>query len=140
MQVAVPRAESGRQMTIDLPSRTTRLAVTEETLRRLALSDDRLLDEILGGHGDPTRRGCLDARTTALVRLAALVPMGGSATSFAAAASSALISGATVDDLVDTLLAIAPIVGSANVVAAAPKLALGVGYDIDGSFEDPDMS
>jgi 4-carboxymuconolactone decarboxylase len=116
------------------------MAVTEETLRRLALSDDRLLEEILGGHGDPTTRGCLDGRTTALVRLAALVAMGASTTSFAAAASSGLLSGATVDDLVGTLLAVAPIVGSANVVGAAPKLALSVGYDIDSSFEDPDLS
>ena len=116
------------------------MAVTEKTLRRLALSDDRLLEEILGGRRDATMCGCLEARTAALVRLAALVAMGGSTTSFAAAASSALISGATVDDLVDTLLVIAPIVGSANVVGAAPKLALGIGYDIDSSFEDPDLS
>jgi 4-carboxymuconolactone decarboxylase len=127
-------------MTIDFPSRTTHMAVTEETLRRLALSDERLLDEVLGGSGHAERRGCLDARTTALVRLAALVAMGGATTSFAAAASSALIGGATVDDLVDTLLAVAPIVGSANVVGAAPKLALSVGFDIDSSFEDPDLS
>jgi alkylhydroperoxidase/carboxymuconolactone decarboxylase family protein YurZ len=127
-------------MTIDFPSRTSPMAVTEETLRRLALSDDRLLKEILSGHGDATGRGCLDARTTALVRLAALVAMGGSTTSFAATASSALIGGATIDDLVDTLLAVAPIVGSANVVCAAPKLAVSVGYDIDRSFEDPDLS
>ncbi len=116
------------------------MAVTEETLRRLALSDDRLLEEILSGHGDASGRGCLDPRMTALVRLAALVAMGGSTTSFAAAASSALIGGATVDDLVWTLLAVAPIVGSANVVGAAPKLALSVGYDIDSSFEDPDLA
>jgi 4-carboxymuconolactone decarboxylase len=115
------------------------MAVTEETLRRLALSDDRLLEAILGGRRDATMCG-LEARTAALVRLAALVAMGGSTTSFAAAASSALISGATADDLVDTLLVIAPIVGSANVVGAAPKLALGVGFDIDSSFEDPDLS
>jgi len=116
------------------------VAVTEETLRRLALSDDRLLEEILGGHADAIRHGPLDARTTALVRLAALVAMGGSTTSFAAAASSALIAGATVDELVDTLLAVAPIVGSANVVCAAPKLALSVGYDIESSFEDLDLA
>ncbi len=113
------------------------MAVTEETLRRLALADDRLLDEILGGHNDAATRGCLDARMTALVRVAALVAMGGSTTSFAAAASSALLNGATVDDLVDTLVVIAPVVGSANIVGAAPKLALGVGYDVEGSFEDP---
>ena len=113
------------------------MVATEETLRRLALADDRLLDDILGGHNDATTRGCLDARTTALVRVAALVAMGGSTTSFAAAASSALLSGATVDDLVDTLVVVAPVVGSANVVGAAPKLALGVGYDVEGSFEDP---
>ena len=116
------------------------MAVTEETLRRLALSDDRLLEEILGGRGAAIRRGALDARMTALVRLAALVAMGGSTTSFAAAASSALIGGATIDELVETLLAIAPIVGSAIVVGAAPKLALSVGYDIDSSFEDLDLA
>jgi 4-carboxymuconolactone decarboxylase len=113
------------------------MVVTEETLRRLALADDRLLCEILGGHGGPIIGVSLDARVTALVRLAALVAMQGSTTSFAAAAASGVYGGATVDELVDTLLVIAPIVGSANVVGAAPKLALGLGYDVEGAFEDP---
>ena len=113
------------------------MAGTEETLRRLALADDRLLDEILGRHGTTATTRCLDAREAALVRVAALVAMGGSTTSFAVEASSGLLGGATIDDLVETLMVIAPIVGSANVVEAAPKLALGVGYDVEGSFEDP---
>lgn len=112
------------------------MVVTEERLRRLALADDRLLDEILG-HAGPSARVSLDARVTALVRLAALVAMQGSTTSFASAAASGVYGGATVDELVDTLLVIAPIVGSANIVGAAPKLALGLGYDVEGAFEDP---
>lgn len=111
------------------------LSEREETLRRLSLHDDRLLDDILVAVEGAC--GGLEPRATALVRLGALVGVGGSPSSFAAAAATGLASGASIDDLVDALVAAAPVVGTARVVDAAPKLALGVGYDVERDFENP---
>jgi len=62
----------------------------------------------------------LDAKTGALVRLGALVAVGGCAVpSFGEQTDSALDAGASVSDVVDVLLAVLPIVGTARVVAAA---------------------
>ena len=107
----------------------------EEKLRRLALSDDRLLEQILGPGGASDVSGCLDPRVTALVRLGALVALGGPSAAFARSVSVGLASGATPTELVDALIAVAPIVGSALIVDGAPKLALGLGYDIEAELE-----
>lgn len=74
----------------------------------------------------------LDPRTLALVRLGAVVAMGGGAVaSYGALADEALAAGATVDEVVDVLVGVLPIVGTARVVAAAPGLALALGHDTD---------
>jgi 4-carboxymuconolactone decarboxylase len=74
----------------------------------------------------------LDPKTVALVRLGALVAMGGGAIpSLGALTDAALDAGASVSDVVDVLLAVLPIVGTARVVAAAPRLALTLGHDTD---------
>lgn len=74
----------------------------------------------------------LDPRTVALVRLGALVAIGGGAVpSVGALTDDALGAGASVTDVVDVLFAVLPIVGSARVVAAAPRLALTLGHDTD---------
>ena len=77
----------------------------------------------------------LDARVTALLRLASLIAIGGPDTAFAHAVTLALASGASEDDIAQTLVAVAPIVGSAWVVQAAPKVALGLGYDVEADLE-----
>jgi len=43
--------------------------------------------------------------------------------------------GATLDDLLATLVAVAGSVGSPRVVSAAPRIALAAGYDIDAALE-----
>ena len=43
--------------------------------------------------------------------------------------------GASVDEVVGSLIAVAPIVGLARVVSAAPVLALAIGYDVDAALE-----
>jgi 4-carboxymuconolactone decarboxylase len=101
-----------------------------ERLRRLAIHDavvagDRL-DEVAAGSGQ------LDLKSVALVRLAALVAVGGTAASFGAYADAAVGAGATVDEIVDVLFVVLPALGTPRVVAAAPVLALALGYDIDG--------
>ncbi|HEV8402935.1 MAG TPA: carboxymuconolactone decarboxylase family protein [Candidatus Limnocylindrales bacterium] len=113
-----------------------------ERLRRLSMSDRRSVDEVLGDvdDADATRIGsiALDARTVALVRIAALVALDGPASSFDAAVAVALAAGATPDDIVDTMIAVAPTVASACLVSAAPKLAVALGDDVDGDLDGTD--
>ena len=74
----------------------------------------------------------LDPKVLALVRLGALVAMGGaSVPSYGALAEAALNAGASVDDVVDVLLGVLPVVGAPRVVAATPRLALALGLDTD---------
>lgn len=79
----------------------------------------------------------LDARTTALARLAALVALRAAPDAYRRAGREALDAGATVDDVLGTLAAVAGTVGLARVVSAAPGLALAVGYDLDAALEEP---
>ena len=98
-----------------------------ERLRRLAINDGRIADD----HGDGLGSGELDPKTLALVRLAALVAVGGAVPSYGALADEAVSAGATSAEIVDVLVGVLPVVGLPRVVAAAPKLALALGYDTD---------
>jgi 4-carboxymuconolactone decarboxylase len=72
----------------------------------------------------------LDPMTLALVRLGALVAIGGCAVpSLGALTDAAHDAGASDSDVVDVLFAVLPIVGTARVVSAAPRLALTLGHD-----------
>jgi len=98
-----------------------------ERLRRLAINDGRIADD----HDDFLGPAELDPKTLALVRLAALVAVGGAVPSFGAQADEAIGAGATAVEIVDVLVSVLSIVGLPRVVAAAPKLALAFGYDTD---------
>ena len=107
----------------------------ELTLRRLAVSDDRLVASLLapsehamggGRRGEPMRP---------LFRLAALIAGDGTRASYQSIVESALAAGASVEEIVDVLLAVAGTVGSARVVAAAPLLARAVGFEVDEAFD-----
>jgi alkylhydroperoxidase/carboxymuconolactone decarboxylase family protein YurZ len=104
-----------------------------EVLRRLAISDEHLLDELFGaarGVGDsPQPDRALDPRTLALVRLGALAAVGGAVSSYGSQADAAVDAGASAAEMVDVLVGLVPVVGIPCVVAAAPKLALALGYD-----------
>jgi hypothetical protein len=64
------------------------------------------------------------------VRIAALVALDGPGASFDGAISDAVAAGASLDDVVDTMIAVGPTVGSALLVSAAAKVAMAIGYDI----------
>lgn len=101
----------------------------EELLRRLALNDIATLEATLGAElARPASCG-LDARTHALVRVAALVATDSQITSYLWAVESALASGASDDDVVDVLVATAAIVGLARLCGAAPMVGSALGYD-----------
>lgn len=104
-----------------------------DLLRRLSLHDERVVAEAFCG-ANPQLEGpapLLDARSLALVRLAALVAVGGAVPSFGAQADAAVDGGATAAEIVEVLVAVIPVVGLPCVVSAAPKLALALGHDVD---------
>ena len=101
-----------------------------ERLRRLAINDARDM-EVGGGDVD----GRLDSKTLELVRLAALVAVGGAVPSYGSQADAAVNAGATAAEIVDVLVGVVPIVGLPCAVAEAPKLALALGYDVDDALE-----
>jgi 4-carboxymuconolactone decarboxylase len=107
----------------------------EQTLQRLAVSDDRLLASLLA-QTDPDVAGShRDAQMRALFRLAVLIASEATPASYQSVVDAALAAGATVEQIIDVLIAIAGTVGSTRVVAAAPKLARAVGYDVDEAFD-----
>ncbi|HEX5728317.1 carboxymuconolactone decarboxylase family protein [Microbacterium sp.] len=102
-----------------------------DRLRRLALNDPSLVSEELGV---PVRASRLDSKTLALVRLGALISVGGSEPSFAELTDAAISAGATADEIVEVLTSVGGIVGVPRIVTAAPNL-LALGIDVN-SFAD----
>jgi 4-carboxymuconolactone decarboxylase len=104
----------------------------EELLRRLALNDQNVVRSAVGAdwfsRGDGRE---LDAKTSALVRLAALLSLGAATSSCRAIVDAARGAGATDTEIVGVLVAVAPAVGSARLVGAAPRLALAIDYDVE---------
>jgi hypothetical protein len=72
----------------------------------------------------------LPPRELMIARIAALVAIDASATSYALNALPASESSVTLDDVADILIAIAPIVGTARVVSATTNIAEGLGFVI----------
>lgn len=96
-----------------------------ERLQRLAMDNVNVVGS------DPE---ALDTKSLALVRLAALIAIGGAIPSYGAQADAAIDAGATADEIVDVLVGVIPILGLPSVVAAAPKLAMALGYDTEAAL------
>lgn len=83
-----------------------------EALRRLAINDEHIIGELASAADteavEPDR--VLEARTLCLVRLAALVAVGGAVPSYGAQADAAIGAGATRTEIVDLLVGIVPVV------------------------------
>ena len=101
-------------------------------LRRLAISDERFVGEC----GSGTTRVQLDPKTLALVRLGALVAVGGALPSYGAETDAAVTAGASATEIVEVLVGVVSVVGLPSVVAAAPSLAMALGYDVDDALEE----
>jgi 4-carboxymuconolactone decarboxylase len=111
----------------------------EQTLQRLAVSDDRLVASLLSQSHPKIGASCDAERIGALFRLAALIAGEGTTASYQSVVESALAAGASVEEIIDVLIAIAGTVGSTRVVAAAPLLARAVGFDVDEAFDSDRM-
>jgi alkylhydroperoxidase/carboxymuconolactone decarboxylase family protein YurZ len=95
------------------------------------------VESVLGIGRDTVEVSHLDQKTHALVRLAASLAMGATISSYQSTVEPALAAGASLDEIVGTLIAVAPTVGLTRVVSAAPELALALGYDVEAALETP---
>lgn len=111
------------------------MAELEERLRRLGIQDEDVVESLLATRLDNVQASGLDPKTHALVRLGALLALGGAPVSFHCNVEAALAAGATEDEIVGALIAVAPLVGVARVISAAPEVALSMGYDVDAALE-----
>ena len=112
------------------------MATFQETLRRLAIFDERF---VKAGFGfELARTSALDPKTAALLQLAVSVAIGSSAVCLEWSATRALTAGATKDEIADVLLAIAPVAGMGRVVSAAPGVAMALEYDIEAALGEPE--
>ncbi|HEX4008484.1 MAG TPA: carboxymuconolactone decarboxylase family protein [Solirubrobacteraceae bacterium] len=93
----------------------------------VATGDAGLLDEVLGLREAQMQSSGLDARTFALVKIAALIALDAPPASYAWQVGNALQDGATAEDILAVLRAVAPQVGGPRVVAAAPEIMLALG-------------
>ncbi len=105
-------------------------ADTHQTLSGVATGDVSLLEEALGLREAQMERVGLDARTFALVKIAALIALDAPPASYAWQIANALADGASPEDILGVLRAIAPQVGGPRVVAAAPEIMVALGLDL----------
>jgi len=103
-------------------------------LRRLVVLDEHTIAAAL-----PMQAGddlALDARTTALVRLAGLVALQSLPQTYEWAVAAVLDTGCSADEVVAVLAALAPVVGAARVSSAAVNVATAIGCNVDVAAGD----
>src|SRR5436309_2344230 len=103
----------------------------ERLLRRLALNDEESVEDVLVGGTSRGPPHTLDPKVDLLVRLGALLAVGGATVSLRATVDRAIEAGASESEIVEVLVAVGPAVGLARVVTAAPRLAMALGYELD---------
>ena len=101
-----------------------------EALAELALGDPELLETALGVRAEWQHNSGLDARSYALVKIAALIALDAPPSSYMWQVGNALDAGASPADLLGVLRAVAPQVGLPKVVAAAPELMIALGLSL----------
>jgi 4-carboxymuconolactone decarboxylase len=105
-------------------------AETHEALSGISVGDLKLLDTAMGVRDNELEATGLDARTFALVKIAALIALDAPSASYAWQVANAVDDGATPEDILGVLRAVAPQVGCARVVAAAPEIMVALGLDL----------
>lgn len=104
--------------------------VTKEALAGLALGDPDLLAEGLEMRAAWKDRSGLNARSYALVKIAALIALDAPPASYIWQVATALDEGVLPGEILGVLVAIAPQVGGPRIVAAAPEIMLALGLSL----------
>ena len=115
---------------MNMPAKVDVDAATIEMLGALTLGDPDLLAAGLEVRAEFQSRSGLDARSYALVKLAAIMALDAPPASYLWQVANAIDAGATPEDLVGVLIAIAPQIGGPKLVAAAPELMVALGLTL----------
>jgi alkylhydroperoxidase/carboxymuconolactone decarboxylase family protein YurZ len=107
---------------------------TSDMLLSLAMGESGLLGEAMEMREQLRADSSLDAKTFALVKIAALVALDAPPASYLFQVQGAIDAGASPREILGVLTAVAPQTGMTRVVAAAPEIMLGLGLELpDGS-------
>ncbi len=103
----------------------------EAMLRGLAKVEPDVVESLLDMQIENLDTSGLDAKTYAMVKIAALVSLDAPPASYAWQVSLAPESGVTEADMLGVLVALAPTIGFARIASAARKLSFALGYQIE---------
>ena len=106
-------------------------ADTHQTLSGVSAGDTDIIEQAIGLRELNLEGSGLDARTFALVKVAALIALDAPPASYGWQIANAVEAGVTPEELLGVLRAIAPQVGGPRVVAAAPEIMLALGLSLD---------
>lgn len=119
---------------MNMPTKVDVGSATRDTLTALTLGDPDLVAAGLEMREEFRDKSGLDARSFALVKLAAIMALDAPPASYLWQVTNALEAGATPEDLVGVLIAIAPQIGGPRLTAAAPELMVALGLSLpDGN-------
>jgi 4-carboxymuconolactone decarboxylase len=110
-------------------------ADTHQTLSGISTGDVEVIERAIGLRELNREGSGLDARTFALVKIAALIALDAPPASYAWQISNALDDGVTPEDVIGVLRAVAPQVGGPRVIAAAPEIMLAMGLALPDEDE-----
>jgi alkylhydroperoxidase/carboxymuconolactone decarboxylase family protein YurZ len=105
---------------------------TQQALAGLSAGDMTMLEQAVGMREAELASTGLDARTFALVKIAALIALDAPPASYLWQVGNALDEGASPEDVLGVLRAVAPQVGGPRIVAAAPEIMLALGLALPG--------
>jgi alkylhydroperoxidase/carboxymuconolactone decarboxylase family protein YurZ len=103
---------------------------TREALVGLSAGDADVLEELLELRETEQIKSGLDARTFALVKIAALIALDAPPASYIWQVANALDAGVTPEEFIGVLRAVAPQVGGPRVVAAASEFMVSLGLPL----------
>jgi 4-carboxymuconolactone decarboxylase len=103
---------------------------TSEILAALALGDAGVLGEAADLREQLRANSSLDAKTFALVKIAALVALDAPPASYLWQVRAAVEAGAEPREILGVLTAVAPQTGMTRVVAAAPEIMIALGLEL----------
>ncbi len=114
---------------------------TSDMLLALAMGESGVMGEAMEMRAQLRADSSLDAKTFALVKIAALVALDAAPASYLFQVEAALTAGAAPREILGVLTAVAPQAGMARVVSAAPEIMIALGLELPaGPDTDTDTS
>ncbi len=104
-----------------------------DALRGVAQHEAGALEGLLKARAENLEASGLDARTHALVSIAALIAAGAAPASYVFQVGFALEAGVTPEEILGLLVALNPMVGNLRIVAAASEIATALGIDLESA-------